>query len=238
MQIMQINGEFNKAQLKALQQAVKGLDMPPKQKQRLLWRIAKQGMIPAIKRNVKEQKNFDGSDFEKRKSKRKSPLLKNLPKQMAVKEIPAREEVKLFFKGYYKSTTDKNIPVGAVANIQQKGKTIQQNSTQFKKQSVNRKKGSITKKQIKKLRALGHTHPKGKKNVKSSAKWLQENYSQAQAGLVIKKMLDEQVKQFWQVKIPSRPFMGISDSEFLKILDRQLKNIGFGWDLKAQNTKK
>ena len=235
---MRISGELNKAQLKELQEAIKKLEMPPKKKQRLLWRIAKLGMIPAIKRNVKEQKDFNGSGFKKRKGKRKSPLLKKIAKHIVVREMPAIEAVKLYFKGHYKSTSDKNTPIGVVADVQQNGRTIRQNAKQFKKQSNSKKKGSITKQQIKKLRELGHTHSKKGKEVKSSVKWLRENYSKARAGVVIKRMVDELVKQFWSVKIPSRAFMGVTDNEFSKILERQLKNISFGWDVKAQNIKR
>ncbi|ENO8558459.1 hypothetical protein ACCC13_004430, partial [Yersinia enterocolitica] len=50
---MIINGELSKKQLTELQQALKRLELPPQKRQRLLWRLAKYGVIVAAKRNVR-----------------------------------------------------------------------------------------------------------------------------------------------------------------------------------------
>jgi hypothetical protein len=58
-----------------------------------------------------------------------------------------------------------------------------------------------------------------------------------QAGLLIRKLSGKAVKNSWQIDLPARVFLGMSDDEFNKALARQLQAIGFGWDVNAQDIK-
>jgi hypothetical protein len=53
-------GELNKRQLAELKKALASMELPPKKRQRLLWRMAKYGVIAAAKRNVRNQETPDG----------------------------------------------------------------------------------------------------------------------------------------------------------------------------------
>ncbi|WP_319927379.1 hypothetical protein [Xenorhabdus littoralis] len=52
-----IHGQLNSNQLKELQDVLSNLELPQKKRQRLLWRIAKYGVIQAAKRNVRNQQS-------------------------------------------------------------------------------------------------------------------------------------------------------------------------------------
>lgn len=223
---MRISGELNKAQLKHLRAEIERMNLTPEKRQKLLYRIMKNGVLAATNRSIKQQKSPCGKKFDKRHSKRRAKLLSKITRNIGIKSTPF--EGKAFFKGRYKSTVSRTIPVGVVAKTQQDGLIVTQNKGQFANQTNETQKGSITDRQVKKLRKLGHTHPKNKKKVRSSAKWLKENLSEAQAGIVINQMLDEQVKSSWNIKVPSREFLGISNTDFEKSIKRELRNINFG----------
>ena len=63
-------GELNKRQLAELKKALASMELPPKKRQRLLWRMAKYGVIAAAKRNVRNQETPDGEGWEGRKMQR------------------------------------------------------------------------------------------------------------------------------------------------------------------------
>ncbi|MBB9356704.1 hypothetical protein FSI32_026500, partial [Escherichia coli] len=46
-----ISGQLNPQQLAEAQAMLQSLDLPPKKRQRLLWRIAKHGIIAAARRH-------------------------------------------------------------------------------------------------------------------------------------------------------------------------------------------
>jgi hypothetical protein len=225
---------LNKAQLAELKNAIKDAELSGKKKQRLLWRLAKYGFIPAVKRYVKKQVNINGEKFKDRQSKRRKPMLAKMPKLISIKELPAREAVKLYFRGSYKSTASKSISAGVVAGLQQSGARIRQDKSQFNNKDKNH--GKATKIQIKKLRDLEFKIPGSER--KASKKWIAEHISRAQAGLIIRRLAKQAVKDFWTVNLPKREFFGISDKDFSKALARELKNIGFGFDVNAQDIKK
>lgn len=223
---MRISGELNQEQLRHLNSEIDRMNLTPMQCRKLLYRIMKYGVLPAAKRNIKRQKSPEGTKFDKRQSKRKAKLLSKIAKNIVIKS--SSSEGKAYFRGIYKSSRTKTIPVGVVAKTQQDGLTVTQNKNQFENQTHNTNKGSITARQIKRLRKLGHTHSKNKKAIRSSVKWLQANLSEAQAGITIRNMLEQPQKSSWDIKIPKREFLGISDDDFMKSVKRELRNINYG----------
>lgn len=234
---------LNAEQLKELKKALNAANLEPKKKQRLLWRIAKYGFIPAVKRHIRNQEKINGDKFAERKSKRKKSMLTKMPKLMGIKELPQSESVKIYFKGRYKSTASKEISAGVLAGIHQYGAKIQQNKKQFadikdkegkSQQELNQ--GDITAKQIKRLRDLSFEAPGTGK--KASKKWMQKNLTRAHAGLIIRIMKSGKKLKHgeklppavasWSIELPSRLFFGISDQDFNKALERELSRIGFG----------
>lgn len=223
---MRISGELNRAQLKYLRSEIERMNLTPEKKRKLLYRIMKNGVLAATERNIKRQKSPEGTKFDKRQSKRKAKLLSKIAKNIVIKS--SSNEGKAYFRGVYKSTSTKTIPVGVVAKTQQDGLAVKQNKNQFENQTHNTNKGSITERQIKRLRKLGHTHSKNKKPIRSSVKWLQANLSEAQAGITIRNMLELPEKSGWDIKIPEREFLGISENDFMKSIKRELRNINYG----------
>ncbi|WP_392551232.1 hypothetical protein RHO14_06975 [Orbus wheelerorum] len=234
---------LNRTQLKEIKNALKDLNLDDKKKQKLLWRLAKYGVIPAVKRHVKEQVNVSGGKFTNRKTKRKKSMLAKMPKLLAIKNLPEKEAVKLYFRGRYKSTASKEISAGVIAGIQQDGATIRQSKSQFKavkdktgKSQKELNQGEITKQQIKRLRDLNFEIPGTKK--KAPKKWLQNHLTRAHAGLIIRIMKSGKPLKHgekmpagaasWAIELPSRVFLGISDIDFSKALARELNRINFG----------
>ncbi|HFL4699303.1 TPA: hypothetical protein ACG33O_005040, partial [Escherichia coli] len=93
-----------------------------------------------------------------------------------------------------------------------------------------------TRRQAERLLSLGFRAPVGAVSKKTgrrgrrkpSLKWIMENMSMAQAGLVISILKGEQKKRVWEIKIPSRAFLGVSNAEFARILEAQLRSLHYG----------
>ncbi len=56
-------GELNKKQLAELRKSLASMELPPKKRQRLIWRLAKYGVIAAAKRHVRNQETSDGQKW-------------------------------------------------------------------------------------------------------------------------------------------------------------------------------
>ncbi len=72
------------------------------------------------------------------------------------------------------------------------------------------KQKQASKAQARKLRELGFKRPGQRKRSYRSASlgWITSNLNYAQAGLLIKKLKDEPVKENWEIELPARPFLG------------------------------
>lgn len=233
---MIINGQLNKGQLKELRQALRQLDFPPKKRQRLLWRLAKYGVINAAARHVRQQQEPDGTPWASRQSKRRGKMLRNMPKLLHIREMPEIDAVRLYLQGGGYRNGINPVPAGVVGYAQQHGMSasIKRKQVQSGKSDPER---MATKRQAKKLRALGYQVKRGGRWRKPPYKEIETTLRFDQAGLLIKKLSGKAAKAAWTVDVPARPFLGMSDEEFNKALARQLQAIGFGWDVKAQDIK-
>lgn len=221
-----ISGGLDPAQFKKLQETLKQLDLPQKKRQRLLWRIAKYGVIAAAKRNVRNQQTPDGQQWEQRKGNWRKKMLRNMPKLLHIREMPETESVRIYLKGGKYRNGKKDIPAGVVGYSQQHGMSVSISKSSFKAQRDNSRKA--TKKQAKRLRELGYKVRKGKGWRKPAIKDIEGAMSFTQAGLLIRILSDEAPKNSWAIDVPSREFLGISQDDFEKTLARQLQGIGFG----------
>ncbi|WP_145496199.1 phage virion morphogenesis protein [Yersinia massiliensis] len=233
---MIINGELSKKQLTELQQALKRLDLPPPKRQRLLWRLAKYGVIIAAKRNVRNQQAPDGTPWQGRQTNQRGKMLRNMPKLLHIREMPEISAVRLYLQGGGYRNGEKPVPAGVVGYGQQNGMHVTINRSAVAKTVPPERPATI--KQAKRLRALGYKVRKGKRWRKPSYKEIVENMRFAQAGLLIRKLSGKAAKSAWTVDVPAREFLGMSDDDFNKALARQLQAIGFGWDVKEQDIKR
>lgn len=229
-----IHGELNKAQLAALKEALASGEMPARKQQRLLWRIAKLGVITAAKRNARNQADPDGQPWAKRKRGKKK-MLRQLPKLLHVKEMPDIGAVRIYLQGGKYQNAGKSVAAGLIGAVHQGGASIQGNAGTTPRPSNQDKPANP--RQARKLRKLGYKVWRGKRYAKATAKEITEKMSMAQAGLLIRKLSGKPPKRTWKIDIPARVFLGVSDDEFNRILARQLQAIGFGWDVKAQDIK-
>ena len=94
-----IRGQLDPAQLKALRKQLNALELPPQKRQRLLWRLAKYGLMPAAKRNVRNQKGPDGQKWQGRQTKRKGKMLRNMPKLLHIRDMPQIDGVRVYLSG-------------------------------------------------------------------------------------------------------------------------------------------
>lgn len=232
---MFVGGELNKKQLATLRQSLASMDLPPKKRQRLIWRLAKYGLIAAAKRNVRNQQSPDGQPWAARKTRRKGKMLRNLPKLLHIREMPEIQAVRVYLQGGGYRNGETPVPAGTVGFAQQNGMSV--------RVSRKGKAGSIpagkmaTAAQAKKLRALGYRVKKGTRWKKPTYRELMDTMPYSQAGLLIRKLSGKAVKTSWTVDLPAREFLGMSDDDFNKALARQLQAIGFGWDVNAQDIK-
>lgn len=228
-------GELNKKQLAELRQAMASLELPPKKRQRLLWRLAKYGLIAAAKRNVRNQQSPDGQPWPGRKTKRRGKMLRNMPKLLHIREMPEIAAVRVYLQGGGYRNGETQVPAGVVGYAQQNGMTMRINRSGRARGSSSGKMATVS--QAKKLRTLGYQVKRGKRVVKPTYKQLMETMTYSQAGLLIRKLLGKRVKDSWTIDIPARVFLGMSDDDFNKALARQLQAIGFGWDVNAQDIR-
>lgn len=227
---MSIQGQLNAEQLKALRAKLKDLELPQKKRQRLLWRIAKYGVIVASKRNIRKQSNPDGEAWQGRHGNYRKKMLRNMPKMMHIREMPEKEMVRIYLSGGNYRNGNKQVDAGIVGYSQQNGMTakISRKSAQDSNISQGAQDKKATPKQAKKLRALGYKVKKGKRWKKPALKEITENMLFFQAGALIRKLSGKSPQSSWEVDIPSRVFLGISDEDFIKSLERQLQGIGYG----------
>lgn len=231
---MKIDGGLDKRQLKELRQALAAAELKPKQRQRLLWRIAKLGIINAARRHQRNQVTPDGQPWAKRK-RGKGKMLRQLPRLLHVREMPEREAVRIYLKGGNYRNNSGPVSAGLIGAVHQEGAAIPMSAEKMPRPDQRGKPALMS--QAKRLRALGYRVWKKGRYVKASSRQIMESMSMAQAGLLIKKLRGKPTKSTWTIDIPARVFLGVSDTEFNKILARQLQAIGFGWNVNAQDIK-
>ncbi|WP_049057936.1 phage virion morphogenesis protein [Klebsiella aerogenes] len=231
---MKIDGGLDKRQLKELRQALAAAELKPKQRQRLLWRIAKLGIINAARRHQRNQVTPDGQPWPKRK-RGKGKMLRQLPRLLHVREMPEREAVRIYLKGGNYRNNSGPVSAGLIGAVHQEGAAIPMSAEKMPRPDQRGKPALMS--QAKRLRALGYRVWKKGRYVKASSRQIMESMSMAQAGLLIKKLRGKPTKSSWTIDIPARVFLGVSDTEFNKILARQLQAIGFGWNVNAQDIK-
>ncbi|RAW93270.1 hypothetical protein CKY04_22120 [Photorhabdus sp. S8-52] len=230
-----MNGQLNRNQLKALQKTLSGLELPPKKRQRLLWRMAKYGVIQAAKRNVRNQQSPDGGRWAVRKSPWRKKMLRNMPRLLYIREMPEMDAVCIYLQGGHYRNGKQQVPAGVVGYAQQNGMRVQISRRQVQKRVGRERMATI--KQAKKLRDLGYQVKKGKRLRKPTIKEITENMLFIYAGDKIRKLSGKTAKSAWTIDIPAREFLGLNDEEFFKVLKRQLQAINYGWDVKAQDMR-
>lgn len=218
--------------------------MPAKKRQRILWRMA-----DLIKKrsqsNAKGQKNLDGTPWAERKRERKSGAQKDkmfryLPNSLTASSTPQFGTV-----SFKKKTKGKaKFHAGTIANQHAKGARIHKESAKHAQamQAYEARKGldkgNATRGQARFLVKLGckRRGQKGK-YIRATVKWIVENMSFLQAGLVISSLQGKEKHDAWDIKLPERNLLGINRSEEMKVFKRVMQGMNYGWQVKKQDMR-
>lgn len=210
------------------------LALPPKKRKRLVWRAATE-LKKLAARNVRQQQDPEGNAWAPRK-RGKRKMLRGLPKLLEIR-TPRQDVAEL---GFTKGTMSAH--AGIIANTHQKGHTYQVSAASRRRiaPSDGGKHKPASKAQARKLRELGFKRPGKRKRSYRSASlgWITGNLNYAQAGLLIKKLKDEPVKESWEIELPARPFLGASTRQREQAFARALQSIDYGWDVSKQDLKR
>lgn len=162
------------------------------------------------KANIRAQRNFDGGAFALRKAgKSKKALLRGLGRRIAVVSMAAQ--------GGGAAVTWRNGFEAQIAGRHHWG--IGEDWTPQKAKSVHGSpdyNAPCTAKQAKALIREGYKRRrKGKAPQRVNASELQEMFTIGQAGLILRMMQTgkAQGKQFWNDKVPSRRFLGVTPAK-------------------------
>ncbi|EMS0405861.1 phage virion morphogenesis protein [Escherichia coli] len=253
-----ISGQLNPQQLAEAQAMLQSLDLPPKKRQRLLWRIAKHGIIAAARRHQRNQRAPDGTPWAPRKNKKKKAgkntgkMLKKLPRLMAVREIPGQDAVKVYFRAVRYGPT---ASASNVAWAHHNGATIRYHGDSFRHERPGRSV-PCSLKQAQALRAWGLELKSGKRWRKATLSMIRRRVSNRQAGWLLARFERDDWDDFrdlyssdgqgirqrnrprtWTITLPSRVFLGVTNEEFSHILARQINAMGYGLDVDAQDIR-
>ncbi|AZD95319.1 MULTISPECIES: virion morphogenesis protein [Pseudomonas] len=198
------------------------LSLPPRLRRRLLNNASKRVRTIGRKR-VRDQRNLDGSPFEARKgsAKGKKKMEAGLAKLLQVTNLTP-DEAELGWR---------NALTRWIATQQHNGISERRTAAQMRRWNKTAPGLAATDKQAKRLRRLGfRVRQAGKKTLtRPSVAWIQEHVNYAQAGLLIRILDDERNEstgaQSWEISLPKRQFLGVSNEETSQLLHQLLQQI-------------
>lgn len=209
--VMSINVEG----LLPLKRQMQLLAMPRALRRRLLNKVAKK-LIKSSKARVKQQVDLNGKPYAKHSKGRKRKMLARLARQLKVTQLT----------GTHAQIGFHNPVVSKIAAAQQVGKTQTVTAKSFERSSTSptHYDKPATRKQAKALREVGYVvgKSKGKKGKKPSLKWVTQNLTVGQAGVIIKKLridAGETIKKSWVTKLPARSFLGATQLEIARYIE-------------------
>lgn len=215
---------------------LQAIALPPKKRAKLLMRVAR-NIATVSKSNITKQQTPDGQKWAKRKkgrTKRKPKMLMGLRKQIIVsgRSNGTRAEIALK-KGNYR------IHAGVIGKAHSMG-TIRRITANKRSIQTKEEKKGCTRAQAKLLKALGYKiyarrmnpgAPRGKRKV-ATVKFMVENFTAQEVkgafGELRKAGLMPETKSSWNVKTPSRRFLGASKEKTKKAWERAFQGINYG----------
>ncbi|WHI46799.1 phage virion morphogenesis protein [Microbulbifer sp. VAAF005] len=203
--------------LKARQQLAL-LKLPPAKQRRIGGTLARKVRTYSRKR-LREQRGLDDKSWEKRKKgpkrqRGKGKMLRGFSKRMRARSTGLGGEV--FF-------ADKN--TAQIAYQHQHG--IAEEWDGQKAEKVYGKpdyKAPATRRQARALKKEGYKVrlPGGRKK-KPTLRWITENLTLGQAGLILQVLRDEPKENSWVIELPERSFLGTTDREVSELADMIFK---------------
>lgn len=213
------NIRYDRQHATQIHQDIAVMQLPATARKRL-FRSAGRRYLKSSRDNLRQQKNIDGTPFEKRKYG-KSKLLKNMGKSL--KFFPSSHAVTL---------TWPNKTVAKLGYRHQFGiDEVMTASRMVKIHGQPDYQAPATKKQAKALIEAGFTiagnkTKKGKaRRKKPSQRWILQNMSLGQAGLIIRILRrTTNPPQRWKIPVPARPFLGVTAEAAAQVITNELLN--------------
>lgn len=180
------------------------LAMPKGLRKRILKKMAT-GVRKNSRKRIRNQRDLDGNRFASRKKRKRGKMLRGFARQLVAYSNENQAVV-----------TIKNPGIGAMAKKHQVGDT----ATMTKEKMARGRgepdyDGPATRRQAKALKQEGYRKPRagGKPRAKATIKWITENLTLGQAGLILRSMRGSEGKDSWVIKLPARSFLGATASE-------------------------
>lgn len=197
--------------LKTLKRQLSPLLLPPKLRRKLL-RGAVTDVKKSAQKNIQNQRDLQGRKWAPRKNKARRKMLRGLKKLMVVKGDSKQAFV-----------TFRSDLAGRIARRQQEG--ISETMTAARMKRIHGEPDNdtaATRAQARALREVGYKirRPKGKRYRRPTVKWITENLTQGQAGIILRLMRDQEPKRSWTIPLAARSFLGATRKEVDELLDQ------------------
>lgn len=213
---MELTLEVDELALENIQRRLELLALPKGKRKRVLKRTG-QEVRKRSRQNIRQQKTVDGQPMAGRKAG-KGKMFRKIGRTLTTKT-------------YSNSVTVgwKNRLIGMTAYKHHHGVPERFTAKKLEKLHGQPDYGApATKRQAKALITAGYRVYVGKKKgkvktKKPSIRWITENMTQGRAGLMIRELTGDVAKSSWEVKVPARPFLGVSEKEALDILATEIQ---------------
>lgn len=202
----------DKGSLLSTREQITLLMLSAKKRKRMLQQLNRH-LVKQNRRNIRENKDPSGKPWVKRKASNKK-MIRKLGKKMRSKADS--DKGTLFFPGVAGTIASKQHHGGTESWTASKAKRV------YGKPDFDAKPSRL---QAKRLREQGYKKPgKGKKKRQAaSLKWIIENMSSGQVGLITRLMKDQNSTTRWETTLPARQLLGAKPQDVAAFLSKQLK---------------
>ena len=207
---------------------IKTMQLTPAEEKKLNRKLATWVRKNARVRASKGE-NIDGTRYTQRKGERSKR--RKQPRRKIYKDIAKAKHLKTTITPNGASIRYKKAWIGKAARRMQEGitETVNVNADkryQFSNAGDSEKKPA-TKRQALELKAAGFKK-RGKQGnyVNASTRWIMENMTIEQAGVVLRSMRDQGGNKTWDIETVARSFLGVSEPErkqYVKALFEEMK---------------
>ena len=185
------------------------LTMSSAQSRKLLKKIGT-GVRKDARENVKAQRTVTGGPMPARADKKKRRMMRKMPKGMVTRLIGEHDAVVTWKNGGQARVADRHHR-GLDEEFTAKKAARIYGTPNYKKPATPAQAKSLNQEGFR--RRTARRRGKGKAILKRvSQKWIRENMTVGQAGLVLRLMRTDtrKGKQLWTIKVPERPILGAS----------------------------
>ncbi|WP_299580916.1 phage virion morphogenesis protein [uncultured Microbulbifer sp.] len=180
------------------------LQLPAAKRRRLLGQVGRKVRTYSRKR-LREQRDLNGKPWQARKKKGNRRMLRGLSKKLRSKATPEKAVIDF-----------KDSVTAGIAYKHQHGVSERWNAEKAEKvYGQPDYDAPATREQAKALRKEGYKirRVNGHGWKQPSLKWVTENLSLGQAGVILRSMREAEPKKSWVIPLPDRSFLGVTQKE-------------------------